>query len=269
VFPKRGEKLQLLRLCVRNAKHHLDELKLKKMQSKDYIAGSVKALQTALQLEHPPKRIEGFDISNIQGSDPVASMVCFINGRAAKNEYRRFKIRVKETPDDFAMMNEAVKRRYTRLLKEKKSLPDLILIDGGKGQLGAALAALKDVGIKNQPIIALAKRLDEIYKPGIPEPQNVPRDSAGLKLVQRVRDESHRFAVTFHRQLRAKRTLTSELDSIPGIGDKRKVDLLRHFRSMDNIRAASVQDLSAVTGISTKMAHIVYSHLHVKGAGSA
>jgi excinuclease ABC subunit C len=261
LFPQRGEKVRLLQMCVRNAKHHLDELKLKKMQSKEYVAGSVRALQKALQLDRPPKRIEGFDISNIQGTDPVASMVCFINGRAAKGEYRRYKIRTKKSPDDFAMMNEVVKRRYTRQLKEKKPLPDLVLIDGGKGQLNAARAALKALGLEHQPVIALAKRLDEIYKPGISEPQNIPRDSAALRLVQRVRDESHRFAITFHRTLRKKRTLTSELDRIPGIGVKRKSELLRHFRSMDNIKAASANEL-VVGSISTRLASIIYAHLH-------
>ena len=259
--PLRGEKARLLAMCTRNAAHHLEELKLKKMQAKDYIAGSVKALKSALQLENAPRRIEGFDISNIQGTDPVASMVCFINGRPAKGEYRRFMIRVKETPDDFAMMHEAVKRRYLRVLKENKPLPDLILIDGGKGQLGAALSALKEVGIAGQSIVALAKRLDEVFKPGIADAQNVPRDSAGLKLLQRVRDESHRFAVSYHRKLRKKRTLTSELDNIPGIGEKRKRILLRHFRSVANIRAASVEELTAAELISENLARTIFDAL--------
>ncbi len=262
VHPKRGEKVRLLDMCARNAGHHLDELKLKKMQSKEYIAGSVKALQQALQLEAAPRRIEGFDISNIQGTNPVASMVCFINGRAAKGEYRRFKIRSKESPDDFLMMYEAVKRRYTRVLKEKKNLPDLILIDGGKGQLNAALKALKELGLDSQALVALAKRLDEVFKPGVSEPQNVPRDSAGLKLLQRVRDESHRFAVTYHRTLRKKRTLTSELSGIPGIGEKRKNDLLKHFRSIENIKALTVEELAEVDSISKKLAQTIYDHLH-------
>lgn len=262
LFPQRGEKARLLSMVSKNARHHLDELKLKKMQSKEYLAGSVKALQAALQLEKPPKRIEGFDVSNIQGTNPVASMVCFINGRAAKGEYRRFKIRSKETPDDFTMMHEAVKRRYTRVLKEEKPLPDLILIDGGKGQLNAALSALKEAGVENQPIVALAKRLDEVFKPGLSEPQNVPRDSAGLKLLQRVRDESHRFAVTYHRALRKKRTLTSELIEIPGVGEKRRADLLKRFRSVENIKAASVEDLAGVSSITPKLARAIFKHLH-------
>ncbi|MBN1481637.1 excinuclease ABC subunit C [candidate division KSB1 bacterium] len=262
IFPRRGEKARLLEMCTRNATHHLEELKLKKMQSKEYIAGSVKALQKALQLEKPPRRIEGFDISNIQGTNPVASMVCFMNGRPAKGEYRRFKIRSKQSPDDFAMMHEVVKRRYTRLLKERKNMPDLILIDGGKGQLNAALAALGELGLDSQPIVALAKRLDQVFKPGYSDPQNVPHDSAGLKLLQRVRDESHRFAVTYHRSLRKKRTLTSELKNIPGIGEKRKTALLKHFRSVENIKAASVEDLAGVDSITPKQARLIYTHLH-------
>ncbi len=260
--PQRGEKARLLQMCERNAKHHLDELLLKKQAAKEYISGSVKALQNALKLENAPRRIEGFDISNIQGTHPVASMVCFINGRAAKNEYRRFKIRSKETPDDFAMMFEAVKRRYTRVLRENKPLPDLILIDGGKGQLSAALKALKEVGLEEQPIIALAKRLDEVFVPGQPEAQNVPRDSAGLKLLQRVRDESHRFAVTFHRQLRKKQSLTSELDVVPGIGIKRKQLLLKSFGSMQNLKSATVEELQRVNGISEALAKHIYAHIH-------
>jgi len=263
INPIRGEKARLLEMCARNAAHQLEELVLKKMQAKDYLAGSVKALKTALQLEKAPRRIEGFDISNIQGTDPVASMVCFVNGRPVKSEYRRFKIRVKQTPDDFAMMKEAVKRRYSRLLREKKSLPDLILIDGGKGQLNAALSALGSLGIEEQPIVALAKRLDEVFKPGVAEAQNIPRNSAGLKLLQRVRDESHRFAVSYHRTLRRKRTLTSELDAIPGIGEKRRRLLMQHFRSVENIKAASLQELCAVDGVSEKQAKILYDALHL------
>lgn len=261
-YPKRGEKARLLDMCTRNAKHHLEELKLKKMQARDYIAGSVKALQIALHLGDPPKHIEGFDISNIQGSHPVASMVCFRNGRAAKKEYRRFKIRSKDTPDDFAMMHEVVKRRYSRVLREEKELPDLILIDGGKGQLNAALAALKEVGIEKQPIIALAKRLDEVFKPGISAPQNIPRDSAALKLLQRVRDESHRFAVTYHRILRQKSGLLSELDAVPGIGPKRRTLLLSHFGSLEKMKKASLEELHDVDSLPKEIAHAVYRHFH-------
>ena len=264
VHPKRGEKVRLLEMCEGNARHHLEELKLKKMQAKEYIAGSVKALQKALNLAVPPKRIEGFDISNIQGTNPVASMVCFINGRPAKAEYRRFRIRVKETPDDFAMMNEAVKRRYARLLREGKPLPELILIDGGKGQLNAALAALEEVGVTAQAIIALAKRLDEVFVPNVSEAQTLPRDSAGLKLLQRVRDESHRFAVSYHRKLRSKQSLASDLDDIPRIGKRRRQLLLKKFGSLAAVRRATVEELKQVEGISQKTAEKIIAYFSGK-----
>lgn len=260
--PQRGEKARMVKMCERNAKHHLEELLLKRQAAKEYIAGSVKALQQALNLPTAPRRIEGFDISNIQGTHPVASMVCFVNGRPLKSEYRHFKIQSKHTPDDFAMMHEAVKRRYTRVLRENKPLADLILIDGGKGQLSAAQNALKEVGLEQQPIIALAKRLDEVFIPGQSEAQNIPRDSSGLKLLQRVRDESHRFAITFHRKLRKKQSLTSELDVVPGIGLKRKQMLLKAFGSLHNLKSASVQELKQINGISEKLAQHIYDHIH-------
>ncbi|HQU74555.1 MAG TPA: excinuclease ABC subunit UvrC, partial [Calditrichia bacterium] len=168
--PQKGDKHKLVKLCTTNAKFLLDELMLQKFQRNDHIAFNVEDLQKHLTLEKPPIRIEGFDISNIQGTDAVASMVCFINGRARKSEYRIFKIRSKSTPDDFAMMHEAVFRRYKRRLEEGEPFPDLILIDGGKGQLGSAVQALSELGIENQPILGLAKRLEEVFVPGRQDP---------------------------------------------------------------------------------------------------
>ncbi|MBN2412136.1 excinuclease ABC subunit C [candidate division KSB1 bacterium] len=262
LFPQQGEKSRLLKMCNKNAQLLLDELLLQKQQAKDIIAGSVKALQEALNLKQIPKRIEGFDISNIQGTNPVASMVCFINGKSAKSEYRRFKIRIKETPDDFVMMHEVVYRRYSRIQKENKALPDLILIDGGKGQLSAATEALKKLHINDQQVIALAKRLDEVFVPGIQEAQNIRRDSAALKLLQRVRDESHRFAVTYHRSLRKKRTLLSILDEIPGVGPGRRTQLLKTLGSLKKIRSATAAELSAVEGISPRLAEQIREFFH-------
>ena len=262
LFPQQGEKSRLLKMCNKNAQLLLDELLLQKQQAKDFIAGSVKALQEALKLARVPKRIEGFDISNIQGTNPVASMVCFMNGKAAKSEYRRFKIRIKETPDDFAMMHEVVYRRYSRILKENKSMPDLILIDGGKGQLSAATNALEKLNIKDQQIIALAKRLDEVFIPEIQDAQTIRRDSAALKLLQRVRDESHRFAVTYHRTLRKKQTLLSILQEIPGVGPGRRDQLLKSLGSIKKIRAATIEELSAVEGISTQLAGQIREFFH-------
>ncbi|HPG37867.1 MAG TPA: excinuclease ABC subunit UvrC [bacterium] len=262
VIPENNDRAKLLEMCAKNAGLLLDELMLQKHKVRDFIAGSVKALQDALNLAVAPKRIEGFDISNIQGTNPVASMVCFINGKAAKGEYRRFKIRVKETPDDFAMMHEAVFRRYSRLQKENKPMPDLILIDGGKGQLGAATSALEKLAIKDQQIISLAKRLDEVFIPGIPEAQNIRRDSAALKLLQRVRDESHRFAITFHRSLRDKQTLSSVLEQIPGVGAGRREQLLKSLGSAKLVKSASVEELTTVPGISGKLAQQIYDYFH-------
>ncbi len=260
--PVRGDKAQLIKMCVKNAQLLLAELKLQKEKTADFIAGSVQALQNDLQLSKTPMRIECFDISNIQGTDPVASMVCFVNGKAARSEYRRFHIRSKETPDDFAMMREAVGRRYQRLVNEKKPMPDLILIDGGKGQLSAALEALQKVGITQQPIVALAKRLDEVYKPGMADPQNIRRDSSGLRLLQRTRDEAHRFAVTYHRKLRTKRTLHSALQAIEGLGPARRDALLRHFGSVKKVKSATVDELKAVKGIPEKLAEKIFRHFN-------
>ncbi|MDZ7722577.1 MAG: excinuclease ABC subunit UvrC [candidate division KSB1 bacterium] len=259
---KNDTRERLLGLCERNAKYHLNELEIQKLQKKTHVAGAVKALQKALILDDPPKRIEGFDISNIQGTDPTASMVCFVNGKPSKSDYRRFKIRSKQTPDDFTMMHEAVKRRYSRIQRENKDMPDLILIDGGKGQLNAAVKALNELGIRKQPIIALAKRLDEVFMPNTQDAQNIPKDSAALRLLQRVRDESHRFAVTFHRSLRSKRALSSELDDIPGVGPTRRQLLLRQFKSVDNIKAAGLKELKNVDGISESIAETIYNHLN-------
>jgi len=260
--PQRGQKARLVKMCQKNAALLLEELKLQKMQSADYVAKSVQALQKDLRMQKPPKVIEAFDISNIQGTDPVASMVCFVNGRPNKSAYRKFKIKSKATPDDFAMMREAVRRRYARLLKEKKDLPDLILIDGGKGQLSAALDALKSLEITDQPIIALAKRLDEVFVPGSSEPQNIRRDSAGLRLLQRVRDEAHRFAITFHRKRRKKRTLNSELLAIPGVGPARMKQLIKNFGSVKRVKEASLEELEKVDSITKAVAKKVYQHFH-------
>ncbi len=267
IHPIRGDKAHLLKMSAKNAKLLLEDLKIQKQKKRDMVAAAVKALQESLKLPKPPKRIEGFDISNIQGTNPVASMVCFINAQAAKSEYRRFRIRIKESPDDFAMMHEAVYRRYSRLLKENKPFPDLILIDGGKGQLSAAVSALEELNIKDQPIISLAKRLEEVFVPGIPDAQQIKRDSAAIKLLQRVRDESHRFAVTYHRTLRKKRTLISVLDEIPGIGKSRRQLLLKTFGSLKNVKNASVSELAKVEGISDSIAKEIREFFHPSEKG--
>ncbi len=268
IVPKQGERAKLVAMCGKNAQLLLKELQLQKARAKDRPPHSVQALQRDLHLKHPPRRIEAFDISNIQGTDPVASMVCFVDGVAKKSDYRRFKIRSKQTPDDFAMMREAIARRYGGSLAEKLPLPDLILVDGGKGQLSAALQALKDVGKDDIPVVALAKRLDEVFVPGQSEPQNIPRTSSGLKLLQRLRDESHRFANTFHQELRKKRTAVSELENIPGIGPARRRALLKYYGSVQAIREASVDDLLLVDGINEELARAIWDYFHAVKAES-
>ena len=260
IVPRRGEKAKLMRMALQNARLLLQELKLQKLKEEDYIQYSVKALQRDLRLKKPPVRIEAFDISNISGTDAVASMVMFVNGKPHKKEYRHFKIRTKSTPDDFAMMSEVIGRRYSRLINENKPMPDLILIDGGKGQLSAATGVLERLKLTDQPIISLAKRLDEVFVPGVSEPQNIPKTSSGLRLLQRIRDESHRFAVEYHRKLRQRRATYSELDDIPGIGEKRKRRLIRHFGSLKNLKTASLAEIKQVKGIPVKLAEMIYDY---------
>jgi len=204
LVPKRGNKKKELDLCIKNSEFQLRRILSKKKRRKEFVSKMVTALQKDLLLEVPPRRIEGFDNSNIQGAYPVSSMVCFIDGKPRKSEYRKFKIKQVKGIDDFAMMKEVVGRRYKRVLKEKLPLPDLILIDGGKGQLSSAKSALDDLGLSFIPVIGLAKKMEEVFKPEFSEPQSISKTSPGLVLLKQVRDESHRFAITFHRQLREK-----------------------------------------------------------------
>jgi excinuclease ABC subunit C len=248
-IPQRGEKVRLLELVVRNARLAFDlEWRHPRTQSEEILRG----LQDLLQLEVEPRRIECFDISNIQGSDVVASMVVFEDGLSKKSDYRKFRIKgLGGDPDDFASMREVVGRRYRRLLEEGRELPDLVLIDGGKGQLSAATEALAELGLGDQPVASLAKREELIFVPGHDEPVALPRSSPILQFVQRIRDEAHRFAIGFHRQTRAKRTLTSELDEIPGIGPVKRRKLLSRFGSLRGVRGASIEELTSAVGRTT------------------
>jgi excinuclease ABC subunit C len=247
--PVRGEKVRLLDLVLRNARLAYDlEWRHPRKQSQEIL----RALRDVLDLEVEPRRIECFDISNIQGSDIVASMVAFEEGLPKKSDYRKFRIRgVGDLPDDFASMREVVFRRYKRLLEEGKELPDLVLIDGGKGQLTAAMAALEELGIGDQPVASLAKKEEVIFLPGRDLPVVLPRDSPVLQLVQRVRDEAHRFAVGFHRARRSQRTLHSELDDIAGVGPVKRRKLLSRFGSLRGVRGASLAELAAAVGSTT------------------
>jgi excinuclease ABC subunit C len=254
--PKRGEKVRLLDLVVRNARLAFDlEWKHPRRQSQEIL----RALRDMLDLEIEPRRIECFDISNIQGSDIVASMVCFEEGLPKKSEYRKFKIRtVTGAPDDFASMREVVSRRYRRVLEEGGELPDLVLIDGGKGQLGAAMDALAELGLGEQAVASLAKREEEIFVPGREESIRLPGASPVLQLVQRLRDEAHRFAVGYHRKARTMRTLHSEVDDIPGVGPTTRRKLLSRFGSVRGVRSATRQELESVVG--PKVAAKVRAH---------
>jgi excinuclease ABC subunit C len=245
-IPQRGEKVRLLDLVARNARLAFDlEWKQPRRQAQEIL----RALRDLLDLELEPRRIECFDISNIQGSDIVASMVVFEDARPKKSGYRKFRVRdVAGTPDDFASMREVVGRRYKRLLEEGKELPDLILIDGGKGQLGAAVEALDELGIGDQPVASIAKKEELIFIPGRSAPLSLPRSSPVLQIVQRIRDEAHRFAIGFHRKTRSKRTLRSELDDIPGIGPTRRRALLSRFGSVRGVRGASEAELTVTVG---------------------
>ncbi len=257
LIPEDGELAKLLSMCKKNAKFLLDELKLQKMKAKDFVPNAVLSLQRDLRLKKPPRRIECFDISHFQGTETVASMVVFEDGKPKKSEYRKFKIKsvAPQDVDDFASMREVVSRRYTRVMDEHSELPDLIMIDGGKGQLSSAVEVLKELQLDQQPIISLAKKLENVFVPNESEPIPIPKTSSALRLLQQIRDEAHRFAITFHRSLRDKRTLQTELDLIEGIGKKRAKELLEAFGSVQGVKFATEEQLREVVGekISAKI----------------
>ena len=259
VIPKIGEKAKLVNMVKKNAKLMLGELKLTKLK-REFIAPSVDALKRDLRLSKLLRKIECFDISHIQGTDTVASLVSFYDGKPRKSEYRKYKLqRVLNDvgqPDDFLAMREVIHRRYKRILEEKKTLPDLIVIDGGKGQLSSAVKVLEDIGIRigngGQNVVGLAKKLEEVYLPEDSDPQTIPKTSSGLKLLQRIRDEAHRFAITFHRSLRDKRTLTTELEEIVGIGEKTARKLLTTFGSVEAIQEKLKTDIEQIEKVVSR-----------------
>jgi excinuclease ABC subunit C len=261
LIPKRkSEALSLVKMCKQNAILQLKELQLQKMKREGNIPYVLSALKRDLHLNSIPKQIECFDISNLQGTDTVASMVVFIDGKPKKSLYRKFIIKNVEGPDDFASMQEVIERRYTRLKNENGKPADLIMVDGGKGQLSSAVEILNKLGFKNFEIIGLAKRLEEVFLPGISEAQTIPKTSSSLKLLQHVRDEAHRFAITFHRNRRDKRTLTTELLEINGIGKTAAESLLKEIKSLDKIKNSSIDDLAKVIGKSK--AKLIYNYYH-------
>jgi excinuclease ABC subunit C len=257
--PKRGGKTDLIALAEKNAAQVLEHELIIRTEDEAKHQRALTTLQEELAVNKLPRRIECFDISNIQGTDNVASMVVFENATAKKSDYRLFKIRsVEGEANDFKSMKEVVTRRYSKLLQENKPFPDLIIIDGGKGQLNAACEALTEIGVTEQDIIGLAKKQEEVYKPGSSTAILLPRRSDALHLLQRARDEAHRFAVTYHRKLRAKRSITSNLDLMPGVGKARRKLLLDHFGNFDAIKQASLEELSAVRGIPKPLAEKIF-----------
>lgn len=255
--PAGGEKLALVEMAATNAEMALMQFAKQEEDIEAWAASAGQALQEALALEQPPVRIECFDISNIQGTAPVSSMVVVESGQPAKDEYRRFKIRyTPEAPDDFAMMRETVLRRlrnYQEGNPKFSKLPDLIVIDGGKGQLNAALKAMDEIGLR-VPAVGLAKKEELLYLPNRSEPIALPMNSPGLVLLRRLRDEAHRFAISYHRKLRDKRMFGSPLEEIPGVGPRRRRLLLRSFGSVEGIRRATIEDLAAVPTMTKALA---------------
>lgn len=250
-IPKIGDKKKLVLLSLKNAMELKRERELLRAEKKEKKNEVLYTLQKDLHLSNTPKIIECFDNSNFQGTTPVASMVRFVNGKPDKKGYRHFNIKTVTGPDDFASMKEIVFRRYSRLTTEGLPLPDLILIDGGKGQLSSACEALKEIGIYGQiPIAGIAKKLEEIYYPEDPLPLLINKKSQGLRLLQFIRDEAHRFAITFHRQKRSKTFLFTELNELKGIGKKTQEKLLNHFKSVKKIKEAPLEELEKIVGKS-------------------
>ena len=259
--PQQGNKKELVAMAAKNAYYNLKEHNFETKMDSLKTGPGVQSLGEQLGLDTLPYRIEGFDISHIQGTDTVASLVVFEGGQPKKSDYRRFKIKSVDQPDDFASMKEVITRRYSRLIEEEREFPDLILIDGGKGQLSSAVSILEDLGRFDQNIISLAKREEEVFVPGKSEAIILAKNSEALHLVQRVRDEAHRFAVNYHRKLRSRRLTHSMLDDIPGVGPKKRKALLNHFASLQKVKQASREQLSAVKGVGPKLAQEIKDYL--------
>jgi len=262
-LPKGGDKHKLLELSLRNA-HFYRQDRLKQMRIVDphrHTNRIMAQMQSDLRLPVEPRHIECFDNSNIQGSNPVAACVVFKDGKPSKKDYRHFNIRSVDGPDDFASMEEVVYRRYKRLLEEGEPLPQLIVIDGGKGQLSSALKSLEALDLRGKiAIIGIAKRLEEVYFPGDPVPLYLDKRSESLKIIQQLRNEAHRFGIAHHRNKRSKGAISSELEAIPGVGKNTAEQLLREFRSVKRIKAASVEELASTVGMAK--AKKIYGSFH-------
>lgn len=270
LVPQRGEKRKLILLAQKNLLEEAEKRRKRLANSYERTIGALEELKDVLGLPERPRRIEGYDISNTQGAQSVGSMVVMIDGVSANKEYRHFRIKTVEGPNDFASMREMLSRRLAHGLKEVEEgaanarfadFPDLILIDGGRGQLNAALEAMRESGL-DIPMFGLAKRIEEIVLPNEEESIVLDRHSNALHLIQRLRDEAHRFGITHHRALRAKNSVASRLESIPSVGTARRRALLTHFRSMEALRQASPEEIALVNGISPALAQTIYEYLH-------
>jgi excinuclease ABC subunit C len=267
--PQRGEKRELMALATRNAGETLAREQARWMADEGKTLGALEELAEALGLPGPPLRIECYDISNVQGSDSVGSMVVFEEGRPRPGEYRRFKIRTVVGANDFASHQEVLRRRFRRARAGDEgaeealrwAMPDLVIIDGGKGQVSAAKEVLDELGLHDLPMAGLAKEREELFLPGATEPVVLPATSPALYLVQRLRDEAHRFAITYHRDLRSKRQTHSAFDDLPGVGPKRRRALLRVFGSAKRVRDAPVEQIAAVPGIGAALAERIKATL--------
>ena len=274
--PVRGEKRRMVSMAVKNLKDEMHKIDRRNANSYARTTGALEELQDVLALEKLPRRIEGYDISNTQGAQSVASEVVMVDGLPANREYRHYRIKTVEGADDFASIAEVIRRRLTHGLQELEErreqgldpeggkfswLPDLILIDGGRGQVAAAQEAMRELGVEI-PMFGLAKRIEEIVLPDEEESLLLDRHSNALHLIQRVRDEAHRFAIIHHRTLRGRASIASQLDGVPGVGEKRRKAILKHFKTVEALREASESDIAAVPGVPEKVAGAVYAFLH-------
>jgi excinuclease ABC subunit C len=279
--PLRGQKRELQDTVTRNAREEFVRHRLRRATDHNSRAKALNELQEQLGLPDAPLRIECYDMSHIQGSDYVGSMVVVEDGLPKKSEYRRFKIKGDQGNDDFAAMEQVLTRRLTAYLAERNRPvadpnakfsypPQLLLVDGGKGQLSVAMRVLEELGLADDiPVAALAKKFEEVYVPGEADPIRLPRQSEGLYLLQRIRDEAHRFAITFHRELRGKRMTTSVLDGVPGLGDVRRKRLLKELGSVKAVKAASLEELQALPWLPDAVARAVHDKIHTPVARSA
>lgn len=248
IVPQRGDLKSLVKMCKENAILQLKEIQIQRMKNQGQAPYSLAALQRDLRLKNLPRKIECFDISNLQGTDTVASLVVFEDGKPKKSQYRKFIIKSVAGPDDFASMREVISRRYSKIIDNNATLPDLIMVDGGKGQLSSAVEVLDQLGFSNYNIIGLAKRLEEVFFPDQSDPASIPKTSSGLKLLQQIRDEAHRFAITFHRDRRSKRTIRTELTEIKGIGLATAEKLLKELGSVNEVKEAPLDKLADIIG---------------------